>query len=116
MNGERDLVRRAYAAYSARDLTGLLALVCEDVDWPDGAGGRLTGRAAVEAYLTTQWMHTHTHDEPVAVDRRSDGTMVVCVDQVVRSLDGSVISTGSFRHRLRIEGALIRRLDVEVVS
>jgi ketosteroid isomerase-like protein len=109
----QDLLRQAYAAYSAQDLDGLLAMVSDDVDWPDGAGGRLTGKTALRSYWVVQWTHTRTHDEPAAFTDRPDGTVEVFVDQVVRSLSGSVVSTGSFRHLLRIEGAQISRLDVE---
>jgi pimeloyl-ACP methyl ester carboxylesterase len=109
---EEELVRRAYAAYNGRDLEGLLALVGDDVDWPDGTR-RLRGRTAVRAYWTEQWTSTHTHDEPVAVTRLPDGRLAVEVEQVVRSLDGSVRATRSVRHVHRVEGARIVRLDIE---
>lgn len=44
-----------------------------------------------------------------------DGRAAVRISQVVRSLDGSVISRGQFQQLLRIEGDLISRLDIEAV-
>ena len=44
----RDLLLQAYAAYNAQDVEGLLALVSDDVDWPDGTG-RLHGKQEVQA-------------------------------------------------------------------
>ena len=107
-----DLLRRAYAAYDRQDLDGLSALVSVDVDWPDGAH-RLHGREAVRAYWTEQWTHTRTDDQPVAITRLPDGRVEVRVEQVVRSLGGSVRSTGTFRHLHRVVGAQIVRLDIE---
>lgn len=107
-----EVVQRAYAAFNDRDLDGLLALVGEDVDWPDGTS-RLRGRAAVRAYWAELWTHTHAHDEPVTLTRLPDGRIAVLVEQVVRSLDGSVRATASLRHVHRIEGSRIVRLDIE---
>jgi len=51
-NKERLLA--AYAAYNRQDGAALLALVSEDVDWPDGSA-RLHGKAELRAYWTRQW-------------------------------------------------------------
>jgi ketosteroid isomerase-like protein len=105
------LLARAYAAYNRQDLDGLLALVSDDVDWPDGSH-RLRGRAAVTAYWTQQWTRVRTHDRPVRFTHRPDGTVTVRISQVVRSLAGEVVSTGSFDHVHRIEDSRIVRLDI----
>jgi len=109
----RELLRRAYAAYNAQDLDALANLVSDNVDWPDGRGGRLYGRDEVRAYWMEQWTCTRTHDEPIGFDDVDDGRIAVRVDQAVRALDGSVISTGKFAHLHRVEGDLIWRLDIE---
>lgn len=108
---EQDLLSRAYAAYNRQDVDGLLAFVGDDVDWPDGSS-RLRGKAAVGAYWSEQWTRTHTHDEPVAFSRWPDGRVAVRIDQVVRSLDGSPLTRGSFDHVFRIGGSYIVRLDI----
>jgi nuclear transport factor 2 (NTF2) superfamily protein len=109
------LLVRAYAAYNARDVDRLLTMVSEDVDWPDGVG-RLHGRDAVRAYWLEQWTRTRTHDQPMTFTHRPDGRIVVRISQIVRSLDGSLISTGSFDHVHRIAGEHIQRLDIEEVA
>ena len=110
----RELLLRAYAAYNAQDLEALLARVSDDVDWPDGSD-RLHGKQAVRTYWTEQWRRTRTHDEPVGFSRLDDGRIAVHVDQVVRSLDGAVLSRGRVRHLHRIERDLISRLDIEAL-
>jgi len=110
-----ELLRNAYAAYNRQDADRLLAMVSDDVDWPDDAGGRLTGKAALRAYWLEQWTRTRTHDEPVTLTPRGDGRVVARIDQVVRSLDGRVLATGTFDQIHLVEAGLLRRLDIERV-
>ncbi len=111
----RELLTRAYAAYNAQDVEALLACVSDDVDWPDGAR-RLHGKAQVRSYWTEQWTRTRTHDEPVSVSELGDGRIAVLVGQVVRSLEGAVLSTGRFRHVHRIDDHLIARMDIQAAQ
>ncbi len=108
----RGLLLGAYAAYNAQDVDGLLLRVADEVDWPDGVH-RLHGKPAVRAFWTEQWTRTRTHDEPLGFRELEDGRIAVPVAQVVRSLDGSVLSRGRFLHVFRIESGLLRRLDIE---
>ena len=108
----RALLLEAYAAYNRRDSDALLALVSEDVDWPDGSA-RLHGKAELRAYWTHQWAVTRTHDEPVEITDLAPDRNVVRIRQVVRALDGTKISEGSFAHVHRFKGGLMARLDIQ---
>ena len=108
----RELLTRAYAAYNAQDVEGLLAKVSDDVDWPDGER-RLHGKEQLRSYWAEQWTRMRTHDEPVGFTELDDGRVAVGVSQVVRSLDGTVISRHQVVHKHRVEGDLIARLDIE---
>lgn len=59
----------------------------------------------------SSWARTRTHDEPVGFTEMDDGRTAVHISQIVRSLEGSVISRGHFQHTHRIEGDLISRMD-----
>jgi ketosteroid isomerase-like protein len=109
------LLLAAYAAYNRRDSDALLALVSEDVNWPDSSA-RLHGKAEVRAYWTRQWAVTRTHDEPVRITDLSLDRSIVRISQAVRTLDGTTISEGSFDHVYRIEGGLIVRMDIQDVG
>jgi ketosteroid isomerase-like protein len=109
-NKERLLV--AFAAYNRQDSEALLALVREDVDWPDGSA-RLHGKAELRAYWTRQWEVTRTHDEPVEITDLAPEKRVVRIRQVVRALDGSKISEGSFDQVHRFKHGLIARMDIQ---
>ena len=89
-----------------------MAFVGEDVDWPDDEENRLDGRQALRAYWTEQWTRVRVHDQPVAFRQLDDGRVAVAVRQVMRSLDGRLLSTGGFTHLHRIDGDRIARLDI----
>jgi hypothetical protein len=111
---EEALLRRAYEAFNARDLDGALALMHRDVDWPNGMeGGRERGHAAVRAYWTRQFGLIDSHVEPEGFELDADGRIVVDVHQVVRDLEGAVMSDGRVRHVYTFRDGLVERMDIE---
>ena len=110
----RALLLRAYAAYNAQDLDALLDCVSDDVDWPDGER-RLRGRDAVRSYWTEQWARVRVHDDPVALEDEGGGWTAVRLNQVVRSLDGALVSRGRFVHRARVVDGRVTCLHIERV-
>jgi ketosteroid isomerase-like protein len=111
---EEQLLRQAYAAFNARDIDGALALLHPDVDWPNGMeGGRELGHDAVRAYWTRQFGLIDSHVEPVGFDVDDEGRIVVDVHQVVRDLEGSVLSDGRVRHVYTLRDGLVVRMDIE---
>ena len=108
------LLRRAYEAFNARDIDGALALMHSDVDWPNGmTGGRERGHAAVRAYWTWQFEQIDSHVEPIGFEVDSEGRIVVDVHQVVRNLEGAVLSDGRVRHVYTFRDGLVERMDIE---
>jgi hypothetical protein len=111
---EEQLLRQAYAAFNARDIDGALALMHPDVDWPNGMeGGRELGHEAVRAYWTRQFGLIDSHVEPLGFDRDDEGRIVVDVHQVVRNLEGSVLSDGRVRHVYTLRDGLVSRMDID---
>jgi hypothetical protein len=111
--GEERLLRRAYEAFNARDIDGALALAKPDVDWPNGMeGGREHGHAAVRAYWTRQFGMIDSHVEPVGFSTDEGGRIVVDVHQVVRDLEGNLVSEGDVQHVYTLEDGLIARMDI----
>jgi hypothetical protein len=107
------LLRRAYVAFNARDIDGALALMHPDVDWPNGMeGGRELGHDAVRAYWTRQFGLIDSHVEPVGLAEDDEGRVVVDVDQVVRDLDGELLSEQRVQHVYTLRDGLILRMDI----
>ncbi len=108
-------IGRMYDAFNARDLEELIAFLCEDVDWPDGEA-RLHGRKAVRTHWSRQWARTRTHDEVTDVIDLGPGRTAVRIAQVVRNLDGVVLSTGAFEQAYEFRDGLVARMDMRRIE
>jgi hypothetical protein len=109
-----DVLRRTYDAFNARDVDAVLEIMHADVDWPNAwEGGRVRGRELVRAYWARQFDQINPQVTPVAFAARDDGRVAVEVHQVVRSLEGEVLSEGAVVHVYRFVDGLVARMDVE---
>lgn len=110
---ERRLLIDLYNKFNARDIDAVLARLHPDVRWPNGwEGGWLEGRQAVRDYWTRQWAAINPRVEPISFEDDESGHIVVGVHQVVRDLDGNIISDAMVEHIYQIEDGLIRRMDI----
>jgi hypothetical protein len=113
MTDTRELLTRAYAAFNARDIDAVLSLMHPDVDWPNAwEGGRVIGRAGVSEYWTRQWALLDPTVEPVEFLEDAHGRTIVKVHQIVRDLQGQLVSDAMVEHVYTIEEGLIRKMDV----
>jgi hypothetical protein len=108
------ILRNAYSAFNARDLDAAVNLMHPEVDWPNAwQGGRVIGRAAVRDYWSRQFAAVSSQVEPEGFTAEADGSFTVDVRQVVHDVDsGELISDSHVRHRYRLKGGLIVRMDV----
>jgi hypothetical protein len=110
---ERQLLEKAYAAFNARDIDAVLAVMHIDVDWPNGMeGGRVHGHDGVRDYWTRQWGMIDPRVQPLRFEADEDGRTVVHVRQVVRDLDGNVVADGMVQHVYLIEDGLVRNMEI----
>ena len=108
-----ELLRKAYAAFNARDLDGALATMCPDVVWPNGMeGGTVHGHDGVRAYWTRQWGMIDPHVDPKTFETDSAGRIVVGVHQVVRELSGKVRLDRMVEHVYTLNDGLIQNMDI----
>lgn len=108
------ILKAAYAAFNERDIDAAIALMHPDVDWPNAwEGGRVRGRAAVREYWERQFKEISGQVEPQGFAEDPDGTVTVDVHQVVHDArSGELLTDTRVRHRYRLEGGLIVRMDV----
>jgi hypothetical protein len=108
-----ELLAVAYAAFNARNIDAVLAMMHPDVDWPNGMeGGRVHGHKAVRDYWERQWASIDPHVEPLLFTTDEAERIVVDVHQVVRDLSGRVLSDQTLQHVYTIEANLIQRMDI----
>lgn len=113
MLSNEDLLTHAYAAFNARDIDGVLALMTEDVDWPNGwEGGWVHGHQAVRDYWTRQWQVIDPRVEPVRFTTAPDGRVVVDVRQAVKDLAGKVLSDQMIEHVYTIRDGLVAAMEI----
>ncbi|QLE59489.1 nuclear transport factor 2 family protein [Nostoc sp. TCL26-01] len=110
---EIELLRAAYAAFNARDIDSVLALMTADVVWPRAfKGGFVRGPEEVRAYWTEQWSEIDGRVEPISFHPEGGGRILVEVHQVVRDLAGAVLADEHVGHRFILECGLIQSMEV----
>jgi ketosteroid isomerase-like protein len=108
-----ELLKKAYAAFNARDIDGALATMRPDVAWPNGMeGGTVHGHEGVRAYWTRQWGMIDPHVDPVSFNVDESGRVVVGVHQIVRDLAGRVLMDRMVEHVYSLADGLIRGMDI----
>ena len=109
----KTLIKQAYSAFNKRDIDGALALMTRDVSWPKASeGGKVVGKEEVRAYWTRQWGEFDPHVEPVAITEGDGGKVRVRVHQLVKSLQGDVLSESEVLHVFTVNSGLIAAMDL----
>lgn len=110
-----NLVKKAYAAFNARDIDAALSTMHPEVQWPKAfEGGYVSGHSAIREYWTRQWTEINPHAEPVAFAERPDGGVAITVHQTVKDLQGNTIFDGTVKHVYTLQDGLLRRMDIEI--
>jgi len=110
---EIDLLQRVYAAFNLREIESVLAVMVDDVDWPNGMeGGRVRGKAAVRGYWTRQFEVLDPKVEPQKFTADADGRIAVEVHQVVHDKSGKLVVDQMVRHVYEIRDGLIRSMEI----
>jgi hypothetical protein len=102
MADTKTVIERAYSAFNKRDIDGALALMTQDVNWPKASeGGKVVGKEEIRAYWARQWAEFDPHVEPLAIAEEDGGKICVRVRQLVKSLQGDVLSDSVVTSRMR---------------
>lgn len=111
---ERELLRKIYREFNAKNIEAVLAHMHAAVDWPNGMeGGRVNGHDEVRDYWTRQFQVVDPHVDPVEIEPDEEGRIVVTVHQVIRNLEGKVLVDQTVHHAYKFRGGLIVRMDIE---
>jgi hypothetical protein len=113
MTDTKALIQQAYSAFNKRDIVGALALMTQDVSWPKASeGGKIVGKEEIRAYWTRQWGEFDSHVEPLALTEEDGGKVRVRVHQLVKSLQGEVLSDSEVLHIFTVNTGLIAAMDL----
>jgi hypothetical protein len=113
MTNTKAVIEQAYSAFNKRDIDGALALMTEEVSWPKASeGGRVVGKEQIRAYWTRQWGEFDPHVEPLAITEGDEGKVRVKVHQLVKSVEGDVLSDSEVLHVFTMNNGLIAAMDL----
>ncbi len=85
----------------------------QDVSWPKASeGGKVVGKEEIRAYWTRQWGEFDPHVEPLAITGEDGGKVRVRVHQLVKSLQGDVLSESEVLHVFTVRAGLIAAMDL----
>jgi len=113
MADARTVIGQAYSAFNKRDIDGALALMTEDVSWPKASeGGKVVGKDDIRAYWTRQWAEFDPHVEPLLMAEVDADKIRVTAHQLVKSLQGEVLSDSEVLHVFTVKSGLIAAMDL----
>ena len=113
MADTKTLIEQAYSAFNKRDIDGALALMTQDVSWPKASeGGKVVGKEEIRAYWTRHWGEFDPHVEPLAISEEDGGRTRVRVHQLVKSLQGDVLSDTEVLHVFTVKSGLITAMEL----
>jgi hypothetical protein len=109
----RELLQRAYDAFNARDVDAALTCMDCDVDWPNAMeGSYMYGHKAVHDYWIRQWNMIDPQIEPMSYTHDEEGNILVEVHQVVRDIEGNIISDDTIYHAYLVMQGVIKRMEI----
>ena len=113
MADTKTLIEQAYSAFNKRDIDGALALMTQEVSWPKASeGGKVVGKEEIRAYWTRQWGEFDPYVEPLGMTEEVGGKTRVRVHQLVKSLQGNVLSDSEVLHVFTVNSGLIAAMDL----
>ena len=113
MADTKTLIKQAYSAFNKRDIDGALTLMTQDVSWPKASeGGKVVGKEEIRAYWSRQWGEFDPYVEPLAMTEEDGGKTRVRVHQLVKSLQGDVLSDSEVLHVFTVNSGLIAAMDL----
>ena len=113
MADTKTVLEQAYSAFNRRDIDGALALMTEGVTWPKASeGGNVIGKEEIRAYWTRQWGEFDPNVEPLEITESGNGKVRVRVHQLVKSLQGDVLSESEVLHVFTVNSGLIVAMNL----
>ena len=107
-------ISQLYQDFNDRDVDSVLAQVHTHVTWPNGwEGGYVHGHEEVRAYWLRQWQEINPKVVPVSFEFRPDGKIAVGVHQLVKDLDGQILSDSQVTHVYTFEEEKVIKMVIE---
>lgn len=107
-------VSQLYQDFNDRKIDAVLAHVHANVAWPNGwEGGYVHGHDEVRAYWLRQWKEINPNVTPVSYQVRPGGEIAVEVHQLIKDLNGEILSDSQVTHLYTFEEGKVRTMVIE---
>jgi len=114
MEQYKTIINEAYDAFNSRNIGAVLALMKEDVHWPNGwEGGYVEGQNEVRKYWVRQWEHIDSYVTPISFTEAGTDQVTVDVHQIIKDLSGKLLFDGIVKHTYTFDNGLIKRMEIE---
>jgi hypothetical protein len=108
-----EILKRAYEAFNRRDVDSVLALMTQDIDWPNTIEAtRITRHDQLRSYWIGQWAVANPQVNPIAIEELDPDRWVVHVHQVVRDFSQKILLDQKIDHVYTFRDGLISRMDI----
>ncbi|SDG31096.1 hypothetical protein SAMN04487996_117116 [Dyadobacter soli] len=108
------LLRQLNQGFNARRIDAVLAHMHKYVSWPNGwEGGYVSGHEEVRVYWLRQWQQIDPAVEPIAFEEKSDGRIAIQVRQIIKNLEGQILSDTLLFHIYTFENGKVRMMAIE---
>ena len=95
-------------------MDGALAFMSDDVSWPKASeGSKVVGKEEVRVYWSRQWAAFDPHVEPLEIIDLGGDRLEVRVHQLVKNLQGDILSDSEVRHVFSVKDGLIKSMDLK---
>ena len=112
-NHYQSIVEKAYKAFNEKNIDEVISLMHPDVNWPNAReGGYLKGTEQVRDYWQRQWKQLNPQLMPLSINEPDDGPVKVKVHQVVKDLQGKLLTDVIIKHTYTFENGLIKKMEI----
>lgn len=113
MSSNQEFLQNLYDAFNKREIETIISLMRPDVKWANGLeGGFVYGRDAVREYWTNQFKAIQPELETLKFETDENNRNVVTVHQVIKDLQGNVLTGATVHQIFTIEDGLISLYEI----
>ena len=113
MSSDRQFLQNLYDAFNNREIETIVSFMRPDVKWANGVeGGFVYGRDAVREYWTNQFKDIQPQLETLKFETDENNRNVVTVHQVIKDLQGNLLTDATVQQIFTIEDGLISLYEI----
>ncbi len=112
-----ETVKKAYQSFNSKNAGAAICLMDENIVWPNTLdGGVVTGKKDLLAYWHRHFNQADYYTEPLCFEYKDDGTIIITVHAVVKTLDGELLKDQMVYHIYKAANGVIQSMTIENIG